>query len=198
MGGRKVPSDLAYQLNEEEVDELILVYKQLYHALYAYIEENRVDPAWEEDEIISISDNIVSVIPRLNDVYIFDQICVNDLYLEQLKQIERMNDYLFIDLHYMNTPINDPTGKYYRPINPLTFVALNAKEDQIIAMEVVDLEMDTVPFVFEWVTEYIEENGIPSSISFSNPYVGCAIVDLCEKLEIEHIHIPFILPKEFD
>ena len=165
------------------------VYEGLYFALKEWMNEHTVDPNWEKDEIIFAyqdSEWKLKVVQKPNDTRYYDSFIIDDEYLKTLQEKERTDTSLSMELMYCNSPVVDEEqDEEGRPLNPLMFIVLNNETGVFLETEFLKLDDDETDHCVDWLSDYIEANGIPLDIHCHNPYIINAIADICTRLNIE-------------
>lgn len=181
-----------YHINDNQAATLVKIMNKLIDIMNAYINQE-IDIKFDEDEIINAYQN--------NNQWIYEPLCLPEVIdkfspveiedkdvLQQILLAPNNNHGLIIDLTYLNISISDKN--YPQPVNPLMFIVLDEESQTIIGTHMLNPEDDEISLVLSFLVDYILQNGKPNRLFIRNPIIWAAIVDICEKNDIELIITP--------
>lgn len=178
--------------DEDEIERLVDVYEGLYVALNDWFNEKNANPDWEKSEILFNCEDEdgwhLNVIQQPFAQREYDEFIMNDDYVEELLMKPRNGVGLAMEYIYCNMPVYDEKNRVDRPLNPLCFIAYDQEMNEFVDTLFLDLEENEPEFAIDFLTNYIEKNGIPSYVACHNPYIETTIHNLCERLDIEMVH----------
>ncbi len=122
------------------------------------------------------------------DTTSFFSLELDDKTIEELKDYQRTDMELVIDLHYFFFPIEDPD--YDKPLNPLMILAYDLKGDQILAGDLLDIDEDEMDAVADVFLQTIQRFGLPAKLFARNPNILYGLKNVCDLLDIKVIVDP--------
>lgn len=175
---------MPYILDDEEVNLLIAVYKNLYMALRALIEQGLVvdfdhgNCLWrtysKEKELWL---NFEATIPVTEKQYPHVEL-TDELQKRQLKNQPKVNEEIILELSYMNAYVKEPEND--RPLNPLLFLAMDAADGTIISMDTLKPDDDIPYVILNFVANFILEYGRMKTIIARIPMIHAVLEDTCK------------------
>ena len=181
-----------YHINDEQAQIFIKVIKKLIEIVTAYA-NHEIDIKFNEEEIINAYQS--------NGQWFYEPLCLPEAFdkftpieiddeeiLQQIHSASDNNHGLIMDLTYLNISISDKS--YPRPINSLLFIVLDEESQMILGTHLLDPEDDEISLVLSFLVDYILKTGKPSRLFVRNPIIWAAVVDICEKIDIELIVTP--------
>ena len=176
-------------IDDNEAKVLLDVFKGLYYAIDQWMNEHTIEVKWEEGEICfayeSKNEWSLNPVQRPFLTREYPRFILDDEYTNKLKKCQRSKESLSLELMYVNAPVLSKEENTDKPINPLMFLVLDNDTGEFVQTAFLDLDDDEIDYVLDWITDYIEEFGIPGELRFHNPYIEAAVDDLSHKLDIE-------------
>lgn len=175
---------MPYILDSEEVTLLIAVYKNLYMALRAFVEQGLVvdfdhgNCLWrtfsKEKELWLNFEAPIPVAEKKNPhVELKDE-----LQKRMLKNQPKLNAEIILELAYMNAYVKDPD--FERPLNPMLFLAMDAANGTIIAMDTIKPDDDITYVILNFVGNFILQHGRMKTIIARIPIIHAVLEDTCK------------------
>ncbi|MEG0548653.1 MAG: hypothetical protein RR518_07600 [Coprobacillus sp.] len=175
-----------YTFNDQEAKRFVIVLERLIDVLKDYIDD-KIDVNFDDKEMIYVhqeNENWIyeaMSLPESYDKYTAIELSDESIYT-QLKKQKKTSDELYIDLHYMNSSIEDK--QYKKPANALMFLVVDARSQMIVHCELLKPVDDEISVVLNYIIPYILEDGIPSKIYVRNPTVFVAIDNIANECGI--------------
>lgn len=174
-----------YHINEEQA-LLTKVMKRLMDIMINY-RNKKIDVKFDEDELIYAHYDNNNWIYEPMCVEYIDKFCPIELcnkeILSKLEHSSKNNHNLIMDLVYLDTSFNEK--EFDRPIKPRLFMVLDETSQMIIHHDLLTPNDDEIETVIDLLVAYILQDGIPNKIFIRNPIIWSAIVDICDRCNID-------------
>lgn len=183
------PGYTPYILDSEEVVLLTEVFKNLFMAIKAYIENDlkvnfnngetllrrydEKDKLWYNHNAPMLVKQIEYPVPVLQD----------ELLITKLSKEKCNNGKIEIDLLYLNTPINNKSLE--RPILPKMIVLIDCLSGSIIDYNILEQKDDDAYEIIGCLINYITQLGRPKTIFVRDYYIQSLLTDLCKKTKVQ-------------
>lgn len=174
-------------IDEKEAKVLVKVLERILDIYWAY-RSDQIDVDFDNGEMILAKEvkgkweYVAEACPEMIDKFVPVVLCDEKL-LNDLKKSKHTKNGLIIDLAYLNTVINDKGLK--KPANALMFIVVDKKSQMIIHGNILSPKHDEISEVINFLITYILHDGIPETVYIRNPMVFAAVVDICERCNIE-------------
>jgi hypothetical protein len=183
------PGYTPYILDSEEVILLTEVFKNLFMAIRAYIENDlkvdfdngetllrrydEKDKMWYTHNAPMLVKPIQYPVPVLQD----------ELLISKLSKEKLNNEKIEIDILYLNTPINNKSLK--RPILPKMIVLADCSSGSILDYSMLEQGDDDAQEIIGCLINYITQLGRPKTTYVRDEYIQSLLFDLCKKTKVE-------------
>lgn len=174
-------------INEHEAKRFIKVLEVLIKVLQKYIVE-KIDVDFDRGEMIhgywQDQQWICDAMCVPEEIDKFAPIELSDLSVfHQLKGKIKSKQKLYMDLVYLNSYIEDKMFK--KPANALMFIVVDGSSEMILHGEILKPGDDEIEVILSFFVPYLLEKTIPQTICLRNPMIYSAIVDICERCNID-------------
>jgi hypothetical protein len=182
------PGYAPYILDQQEVTQLTLVFKQLYMALKHFIEgevqvdfeeRNTLFRMFDAEEGLWLTFEAPLMFPRAQ----YPRPVIEDeILMAKLKKQKIIQKELEIDIVFLKAVINDK--HFSKPLQPKMLTLAEAKSDMILSQDILSPKDDEVQKVLGIIVSYILNIGRPKTIYVRDEYMESLLADLCERFEI--------------
>ena len=176
---------MPYTPDEDEVEELIRVYRGLAAAVREY-RENDIPVDYEsgecfwyiyhekeqcwKSEIHGLPDDAGTEYPIVE--------LEDEILKKKLQKRPLIDGELQLDFIYLNGGVKE--SGYDRPINPLLFMAVDGDSGMVITVDMMGPEDDEIDISLNFLVQFIEQYGRIKTVKARNAWIFSALEDLCE------------------
>lgn len=187
------PGFIPYILNDEEVDTLINVYRELIPLIKGIIsQEIKVNFSINETVIRYYDEKSKKWLHEVSELNISDKmylslnVDINNPFISNLRTLPRNDENIEIDMQYINQAIKGSI----RPIRPKLLIVTEQNQGIVRNQQLITPEVEEIEVITNLLFDYFEQFGLPKAIYYRLPIIGCLIEELCE-----FINVPLIQSK---
>lgn len=178
-----------YMLDQEEVEQAIEIFQNLYMSLRAYIEEGlEVDfenghtlmRVYKPEEELWINFGTPLLIPESNYVI---PILKDEILIKRISKLKQNKGIWQFDISYLNVIVNDK--EYDRPANGRICIIADKASGLMINQNMISPTDDDLQTVFDVIIPSFMDYGRPQKILVRDEYLYYILKDFCERTKVK-------------
>lgn len=155
----------------------------LWNELLIALGEDAEIPNAGEKMIFRNGDSNPEIVPLRKDFrFVPDDIIKDDFFIARLKRLKRNGRSIELDVCYLSNPVGSQLGPI--PFFPKMCVIADCDEGYIADQCIFEETSEFENAFFEFLSKYLNENGLPLKIKYRDNVTGYLLRDTCEKLRI--------------
>lgn len=185
-----------YDLDGNEVEQLIKIYTQLIVVLDDYISGN-IKINFKENMSLTRKYDIDTMQwvnceeKSITETRLYPYIeIVDEVLVMRLKKQQKTRDELYMDFAYLPTKYEDPTQD--RPITKLIFIVIDKDSGEVVELNVVPQDTNEIDTVLQFFVDYIMENGLLKCIRTRNPWIHSTLANICNLCDVTVMEDPCV------